>query len=362
MKEPALILAKLLVTASSILVAQTSAQDGVIGGVVVKKGRQEPVAGAEVVLRAAVDGQFAPVAETVTDADGKFRFDTLPVGREYLYLPGANRDGVHYPGSRVRLVPGRSAVGVKLEVCEAVHEPSPLVIRRHDVVIRPEPGKLTVSETLVVDNPTMTCYVGPQDPDPVTLQLSIPSDFEQVTFDQESFGRNFSLAGGKLTTDIPWTPGERELKLTYVLRNSESHRVWERPLDLPCEHIRVSVRTDSPDEISCNLTSRAVAGSGQVVFESSGASLPAGHAVRVELGRLPVSFMAYAPWVAVAVLIGLIGAATLITMKGHRLNKTQAGRDRHPAQPTDTPRLASRKREPSGKRKGKRRTTARKAA
>jgi len=52
-----------------------------------------PAAGAEVLLRVNVDGQFVIVAETITGADGKFLFEPLPIRADYQYLPGANRDG-----------------------------------------------------------------------------------------------------------------------------------------------------------------------------------------------------------------------------------------------------------------------------
>ncbi len=41
-----------------------------------------------------------------------------------------------------------------------------------------------------------------------------------------------------------------------------------------------------------------------------GTVLPAGHRIRVQLSGLPVSFMAYARWIALAVLIG---AAIFVT-------------------------------------------------
>jgi len=303
---------------SSAAAGQLPAGDGAILGVVVHDGDgQTPVAGAEVVLRVALDGQFVPVEKTIADSDGRFVFQGLPVGPGYLYLPGANHQGVHYPGPRVRLGGDRIHVRVKIEVSDAATGSNPLVARRHDIVIRPQPGALEVTETILIENPTSASYLGAtdSDDDPVTLQLSVPSDFEKTTFEKEFFGRNFSLRDGKLVTSIPWTPGKRELEFTYVLRNVQSQRVWERPLDLPTDRVRVTVVSDKPEEVSCNLDSDSDAAAGTVVFQSGGDALPPGYVLRVELGELPVSWTAYARWAALAILAALIAAVSAIAMR-----------------------------------------------
>ncbi|MBC8870270.1 MAG: carboxypeptidase regulatory-like domain-containing protein, partial [Planctomycetes bacterium] len=222
---------------------QTHSDAGAISGIVVNASQGGvPAAHAEVVLRVQVDGQFVPAAETVADAQGRFHFPDLPADAGFVYLPGANRDDVHYPGKRLRLTAARPEVDVKLKVCDSIAHPCPLVIKRQDILIRPEPGALHVTESLLVSNPTRTTYVGQakkEAAEPVTLQLSIPSDFDRTTFHKEFFGRRFSIAGGKLVTGVPWTPGEQELKFTYTLRNEEKYRLWQRPLDLPCDNVRL---------------------------------------------------------------------------------------------------------------------------
>ena len=144
----------------------------------------------------------------------------------------------------------------------------------------------------------------------MTLRLSIPRDFERTTFFQEFYGRQFAIADGQLVTGIPWTPGERDLKFMYTIRNEQRYRVWERPLDLPCENLRVQVVYDQPDEIVCNLDPSGRSAAGEKLFSSRGEWLPAGHVVRVELGKLPVPWMTYARWGALLVLIGLVAIAS----------------------------------------------------
>jgi hypothetical protein len=313
----------LTLLAGCLLPGQVSVDEGTIGGVVVRASDQSPVAGAEVVLRRYADGSFLPVAKCTTDAEGKYFFRKLPLDGA-VYLPGANHGGVHYPGEKARLTPRQPVAGIKLEVCDPLKEPDPLVIRRHDIVIEPMPGKVWVREVLQIDNPTSMTYVGkPAESaaEPVTLQLSIPSDFVRVTFDKEFYGRRFSVHGGKLITSIPWTPGSRELGLTYVLPNDKDYYIWQRPVDLPSALVRIVTRVEDPNAVTCSLGTRSSPSGGEVVF-SSVPQMPAGEVIRVEIGRLPVPAIAYARWAALVLLAAAIAMAA-VTLRNRRADCSQ---------------------------------------
>jgi len=302
-------------------VAPAIASEGAILGTVVNATAHHlPVAGAEVVLRAAIAGRFAQVEQTVTDAKGQFRFDRLPIDERVVYLAGANRSEIHYPGPRIRLTDQQPVATVHLVVCDAVSTPNPLVIRRQEIVVRSQPGGLAVTETLVIANPSLASYVGqPPHPggEPVTLRLAIPADFQRVTFEKEFFGRRFSLVGDKLVTGIPWPPGERQLQFSYVIPVTRDEHVWQRPLDLPCRQLRLIVDAGRPkNSVVCNLPMVGDPGTMPQVFESRGAVLPAGYVVHLDLGRLPVPLMVYARWTALASLLGVVVAGGLMIRRG----------------------------------------------
>lgn len=314
---------------------------GEIRGLVVNASQgNAPVEGAEVVLRIELDGRLVPLDSTTTDAAGRFVFRRLPVGsyhhhrqgdyRQGDYLPGANRDEIHYPGPRVRLTPERPSARVTLTVHDSIAYPNPLVVRRHEIVIQPRPGALHVTESILVANPTLHSYVGRaagKDAPPVTMRLSIPPDFQRTTFHKEFFGRRFSSADGKLVTGIPWTPGERELKFTYVLPNADGHRVWRRPLDLPCSNVSVRARTTKPEDVTCNLQRAAVQCEGdvtEIAFRCSDRTLPAGYVLSVGLGRLPVPWIVYGRWLAMAALVLLMAAAGIAMVRRGPQRRRQA--------------------------------------
>ncbi len=241
----------LVLLAGSAMASVSHAGDGVIEGVVVRAADRTPVPGAEVVLRAKVRDQLVPVAETIADAKGTFHFEHLPTDRVSLYLPGANRDGIHYPGPSVALTSLQRRRAVQLVVHDAITFPNPLVVRRHTITLCPQPGALRVTESMLIDNPSAACYVGQaagQSAQPVTLQLAIPTDFRQVIFASEFFGRRFAIIDGKLVTGVPWPPGQRELTFSYVLANTQRHYVWQRPLDLPSAKVHVSVHDNRPGQ------------------------------------------------------------------------------------------------------------------
>ena len=55
-----------------------------------------------------------------------------------------------------------------------------------------------------------------------------------------------------------------------------------------------------------------------VVFESGGQGLAAGQVLLVEMGRLPLPWMTYGKWAAVAIMLGLIGGASWLHFRQRR--------------------------------------------
>ena len=278
---------------------------GTILGTVANTSTGTPVpCQVSVVVLLQVKDQFVPFRETISDKQGRFRFERLPVGDGIVYMAGATRHGIFYPGPRFRLTDLQPIARAALSVCDAVASPSPLVLKKMDVTIRPETGLLKVTESLLVENPSHACYVGQaahDGADPVTLELSIPPEFERTTFDQEFFGRRFAVVNNKVVTSVPWPPGRRKLRYTYVLRNTQEVSQWKRPLDLPCSDVTIRVEGKSPNEVRCESLRRATSDEKAVVFESAGQELPVGQVLQVELGRLPLPWMAYGKWAAVGV-------------------------------------------------------------
>jgi hypothetical protein len=299
----------LLLTAC-LAFAASSVAAGTIQGTVYNTSTGQPVpCQVTVILQAQVKGQFVPFRDVISDKDGRYRFKGLPVGEGVVYLAGATRHGIYYPGPRLGLTELQPLAHTDLKVCDASASPCPLVLKKMDVTIRPETGLLKVTESLLIDNPSHTCYVGQpahEGADPLTLELSIPPEFERTTFDQEFFGRRFVVVNSRVVTSVPWPPGEREIRYTYVLRNTQKVSVWRRPLDLPCSDVTIRVEGKAKDEVHCATLDQASSDEKATVYTTGGRQLVAGQVLKVELGRLPLPWMTYGKWAALAILLGLI--------------------------------------------------------
>ena len=299
---------------------------GTIQGVVVNGTHgNQPLGNVDVVLRAGVDGELFPVAETKTDRYGKFVFEQVPVEPALLYLPGANRDDVHYPGQRVRLDPSDRIAEATIVVFDAVSTPCPLFAKRHDIDVTVEAQVLKITESLLISNPSRATYVGQSmgNGPPVTFWLSIPQNFDRVTFDKEFFGRRFFVVDHRPITDIPWLPGEQELSFTYRVPLVESAGQIRRTMDVPSEDVRVHVHGADKRHVSCNLP-RSDATDGSLVFAAVGEQLAREFTIELQFASLPFPWMQYARWGSVVVFALLAGATVAISPLRRRLSKARA--------------------------------------
>ena len=291
---------------------------GKIQGVVVNGSRgYEPLEGIAVVLRAGSESMLIPVARARTDVYGRFVFDDVPIEPGIVLLPGADRGGVHYPGERVRLDWDRRFVHARIVAFDAVDAPSPLIARRHDIDVTVRQQFMEISETLLIANPTSATYVGQpvEEASPVTLRLSVPPDFDRITFDNEFYGRRFRIADRRPFTDIPWPPGERELKFVYRIPIEKSGGMFRRCLDVPTRNLTLRVHGKKAGDVSSNLT--PVDGEPpNVAFASTDAGLPSGHTIELQVGTLPFPWLQYTRWGSLVALVALTVATAVVLRRG----------------------------------------------
>jgi hypothetical protein len=139
--------------------------------------------------------------------------------------------------------------------------------------------------------------------------LSLPEGFETVTFHDKFHGQSFAVFDGVLATDLPWPPGQRQIKFTYRIPIERRHSVLQRRLDLPCTDLVVHVDNDVAENVSCNVPKHHEPG--RTVFQYTGAALPVGYTIELQLAHLPVSIMSYAPWIATGLLIALLAGTAI---------------------------------------------------
>jgi hypothetical protein len=111
-------------------------------------------------------------------------------------------------------------------------------------------------------------------------------------------------------------------------------------LDLPCGQVHLRVVSARPDEVACDLPSLGGSASGEVAFGSQGQGLPVGHVIHLTLGHLPLPWMTWGRWAAVALLAGLIAATSFALVWQRRWAKQQGNADGSSGTPCLTRRAA----------------------
>lgn len=316
---------------------------GVIEGSVVNGSQADmPIPEAVVTLRADQNGSLEPIAQTVTDSKGHFVFEGLTLEPKIELLPGADRDGIHYPGKRLRLTSLYPKATTAIRTFDVISTPSPLQATRHDIEIRTEESTLVVSESILVANPSRRTFVGtPSGEQPaVTFALSIPPDFDRVTFNSEFYGRRFRVVDHRPVTDIPWPPGQRELKFTYRIPLVENHGIFKRPLDVPTKSVRLLLCGDKIPNASCNLSSPKNVDSA-LEFDSH-KELQATFVVEAQIGPSPIPWALYGRWGAVS-LLGILVCGTA-TVARRRIKRPSEPTNRAVQRATSAPKVNKAKR------------------
>ncbi len=288
---------------------------GVIRGVVVNGSQgDKPLANAKVVLQAGTNGMLESVGETTTDREGKFRFEDVPIDPSVTFSAGAERDGIHYPAGRFQLNTTRTSADVRIRAFDSITTPSPLQALHHQIEMTVQNDVVIVKEALQIANRSNFTYVGETvgDAPLATLRLTIPPNFDRVTFGSEFFGRRFRVVEHQPVTDIPWPPGERELTFMYKIPLEESGGLLHRMLDLPTEDLTVRVLSAGGKKLHCNLVTAKQAND-ETVFIPQDKQLAAKFVIELQIGDPPIPWGKYARWGAVSTLALLIATTVGIS-------------------------------------------------
>ncbi|MGH9714121.1 MAG: hypothetical protein ACRD5M_12560 [Candidatus Acidiferrales bacterium] len=142
--KPALALA---VLALLLGFATTPAHAGTLTGTVHNGTSGKPAAGVDVIL-IQLKGGMQPVANTKTDAQGRFQFNHADVGAAPMLLRAVYR-GVNY---HEPVPPGKTTADI--QVFEPTDKPGSFAVTNHAVIIQPNGAELLVGEEFTIENKT----------------------------------------------------------------------------------------------------------------------------------------------------------------------------------------------------------------
>ncbi len=136
-----------LAPASLLLFLASSAFAGTVTGTVTNGTTGKPAAGVDVIL-IQLQGTMRPVANTKTDAEGRYSFDNPGLGAGPMLIRAVYR-GVNY---HEPATPGKTTVDV--QVFEPTDKTSAFTVTAHAIILQPSGSDLVVGEEYNISNKT----------------------------------------------------------------------------------------------------------------------------------------------------------------------------------------------------------------
>ena len=102
--------------------------------------------------------------ETVTDEEGRFRFEELATGESVVYAVEANYNDVRYGSDFIRIDPTSGLQQVEVAVYDTSDDDSGVGIARTNWVIDFVPGALNVGQIMTFGNDVRACVHGQDGP------------------------------------------------------------------------------------------------------------------------------------------------------------------------------------------------------
>jgi mono/diheme cytochrome c family protein len=167
-------------------------------------------------LYTVLGNSFDGVITATVGSDASFKFDSLVADGEYSYGVGARYGGVDYFSGLVAPTPTEPQRTTTLMVYETTTtDPGIRVARVHVVADFADGQTLRVGELYQVENQGQRTLVAPADGS--TFDLPLPQGAVNVRFQDETLGNRAMRDGDTLRMSIPWTPGSRQVLLSYDL-------------------------------------------------------------------------------------------------------------------------------------------------
>jgi len=194
---------------------------GTVEGTVVNGNTGQPVGGLTVTLDR-YEGVTASESLTAqVDAQGRFRFEGLPVGDKVIYLANVTYAGVEYPSGMITLTVAQASQTIELAVYDATDDGSGISIERAHIIVQPSAAGIAVAEVIVISNSGTGAYAGKAGASgmPYTLRFYLPAGAGQLNFEDGGLGTRFIQVGDSFVDVKPVRPGVgvEQIVFSYVL-------------------------------------------------------------------------------------------------------------------------------------------------
>ncbi len=273
------------------------------------------------------DGSGRIRRKTTTDSDGRYRFEDLPSGPDWLFVLDASFDGGLFPGRPFSFPRGEvPALQTSIKVWDTTSDPDSVLITRDAMFVLPSDNGVGVVESVTVLNQTDLAYVGRGESS--TFGFGLPTGASDVGIRDASLDVPQLVEtdfGFGITVAIP--PGESTFTYSYRVPADGSTHVLSKTALYPTADLLVFV--GEPLE----LDSDRLRESGTVTVEgeryrrwTAPGFVEAGDTVLIQ--AVAQANMPWLPFAAgAAALVALIGAAYLFMRRREPRRDETGGRD-----------------------------------
>ncbi|MGD2207286.1 MAG: hypothetical protein PVH17_10945 [Anaerolineae bacterium] len=203
----------------------------------------EMEAGVPVTLRVLRGGNEVDTLETVTDADGRFRFEGLDTDPSLEYWPEAVYLGVPYSNDEPYQFDSEQALlDVTLTVFETTMDDDSVRLDSVHFIIESFDQVLRVSEIHLFSNTGDRTYVGQVEGEKrLTIDIPLPENAVGLAFQQDISEERFVEVEGGLMDSEPVPPGQEAslVFISYHLMVGESPIPLERRFAYPVDTLNV---------------------------------------------------------------------------------------------------------------------------
>ncbi len=191
----------------------------------------------------ALRGQMVPVRDTVTDAEGNFRF-VVAANPSERFLVQVPFRGVNY--NKPAMLSEGDRITVFVEVYEIGAAASDIQVEAHSILLQPQRGHLRVDEFYTVRNTSSP----PQTyaPDEGSFRFKLPATIGDLQVSAQRSGsmplRQQPQPAGddnSFVLQFPFHPGESDVQISYVLPLSGETVSLRLPVSVAAERRHVAV-------------------------------------------------------------------------------------------------------------------------
>jgi hypothetical protein len=213
----AAVLAMLLLAIAATVSASFA---GTLNGTVKNGTTGQLAAGADVIL-IQLQGGMQPVANTKTDAQGRFHFDNPQLGSGPMLVRVVYK-GVNY---HEPITPGKMTADI--EVFEPTNDPKSFSIANHAIILQPNGADLMVGEEYMIANKTQPPMAFYRADGSFDFTLPDGADFNQASAWGSSgmpvVQGTIDKGKNKMAIAFPFRPGESGVRLSYKLPYAGNH-------------------------------------------------------------------------------------------------------------------------------------------